>query len=194
MTFVLRGLRPYSLLVFACVPQARRLWETHHANLEMRDEEFLRRYKRNARMSGVQITMAKVWRGFVFRRKFLAWKGRRQWSLKVRAVHSTRVCMLLYCCPITYVCMVYFPACRVEDKSYCSFFLPSLSLPRQVSHALRSLVSLMFRVVHARDGSSVSFKICHTPGKATVPLFHGHSHARHTRTKSNEEVRRDTAI
>lgn len=68
--------------------QARRQWDSHHANLEKRDEEFLDRYKRGARMSGVQVSIAKAWRGFIFRRKFLAWKGRRQWSLKVLAVHG----------------------------------------------------------------------------------------------------------
>ncbi|CAM9599517.1 unnamed protein product [Scytosiphon promiscuus] len=62
--------------------EARRRWETHHANLERRDEEFLLRYKRSARMSVVQVSIAKAWRGFVFRRRFLAWKGRRQWAVK----------------------------------------------------------------------------------------------------------------
>lgn len=68
--------------------QARRQWDSHQANLEKRDEEFLDRYKRGARMSGVQVSIAKAWRGFVFRRKFLAWKGRRQWSIKVCVAHS----------------------------------------------------------------------------------------------------------
>eukprot|EP00752_Nemacystus_decipiens_P009941 g8865.t1 len=62
--------------------EARRQWDGHQANLEKRDEEFLDRYKRGARMSGVQVSIAKAWRGFIFRRKFLAWKGRRQWSMK----------------------------------------------------------------------------------------------------------------
>eukprot|EP00903_Cladosiphon_okamuranus_P014275 g13258.t1 len=63
--------------------EARRQWGSHHANLEKRDEEFLDHYKRSARMWGVQVSIAKAWRGFIFRRKFLAWKGRRQWSLKL---------------------------------------------------------------------------------------------------------------
>lgn len=75
--------------------QARRQWDSHQANLEKRDEEFLDRYKRGARMPGVQVSIAKAWRGFVFRRKFLAWKGRRQWSIKVCVAHSALLSPLL---------------------------------------------------------------------------------------------------
>lgn len=66
--------------------EARRHWAADDDNLEMRDAAFLRQFKRGARMSGVQISIAKMWRGMLFRRRFLVWKNRRQVSRKVTFV------------------------------------------------------------------------------------------------------------
>ena len=85
-----RGMTPDPIgLLLAQTPpirKARRHWEAHDDNLEMRDAAFLRQFKRGARMSRVQISIAKTWRGMLFRRRFLVWKNRRQLSRKVRMV------------------------------------------------------------------------------------------------------------
>lgn len=50
----------------------------------MKDQVFLEKFKRLARKAGRATTITKMWRCFVVRRKFLAWRGRRQRRRKVQ--------------------------------------------------------------------------------------------------------------